>query len=89
MNDTGDRPIQEMLPEIESLVQRGALVYLKWNCPQCGERCIDNIPNRYCRLGYRHEEKQDGSVCGAVYTGELFGYLLVQGTRLGGARPES
>ena len=74
----GDRPITEMLSEIEQLAESGALVFLKWSCPACGERVIANEPNRYCSLGYRHEEKKDGSPCGCLYTGTLFGYLLVE-----------
>jgi hypothetical protein len=78
-SDFGDRPISEMLPEIERHVALGRTVFLKWVCPACGERAIDNKPNRFCTQGYRHEEKKDGSMCGCLYTGELFGYLLVLG----------
>lgn len=74
----GDRPIREMRSEIEAHVEQGAFVFLKWTCPQCGERCIDDVPNRFCTQGYRHEEKADGSPCGGFCTGYLFGYLLVE-----------
>src|SRR2546427_3468714 len=39
-------------------------------------RSIDNEPNRFCTEGYVHEEKKDGTPCGHLYTGDLFGYLL-------------
>jgi len=74
---TDDRPIAEMLPEIERHVELGRTVYLKWTCPACGERAIANDPNRYCTQGYLHEEKKDGSPCGFLYRGDLFGYLVL------------
>ena len=52
-------------------------VYLKWTCPTCGERVTATEPNSYCLRGYYHEEKDDGSSCGALYTGTKFGMLLL------------
>ena len=38
---------------------------------------VDNEPNRFCVEGYVHEEKKDGTPCGHLYTGDLYGYLLI------------
>jgi hypothetical protein len=76
-NEFGDRPIRDLIPEIERHVELGRVVLLKWVCPACGERVTSNDPNSYCTQGYVHEEKKDGTPCGQLYTGELFGYLLM------------
>ncbi len=75
----GDRPIAELLPEIEAMLDEDPdiLVFLKWSCPLCGERVMDDVPNRYCARGYKHTHREDGSACGAVYYGHEFGYAIV------------
>lgn len=73
----GDRDIEEMLEEIDQLVQADHLVFLKWTCPGCGERCVADEPNKFCSRGYLHTEKADGTPCNTWYHGRMFGYLLI------------
>ncbi len=73
----GDLEIVELMPMIDNLIEQGAVVFLKWSCPSCGERVTANEPNSYHRGGYRHEEKKDGSPCGFLYLGTRFGLLAV------------
>lgn len=72
-----DRPIAELLPEIDGFIARGATVYIKWTCPKCGERVIADEPNVYNALGYRHTERQDGTPCDGLYLGTVFGLAVI------------
>jgi hypothetical protein len=71
-----DKPIQELLRQIDGLADEGALCWLKWTCPGCGERAVSDVPNIY-HVTYAHDKGKDGSPCGAVYTGKLFELNLV------------
>jgi ribosomal protein S27AE len=75
----GDRPIQVLLPEIEGILDKGrdSVVFLKWTCPRCGERAIAHVANKFCTQGYVHKQRHDGSPCGGIYLGSLFGYAIV------------
>lgn len=74
-----DAPIGEILDFMEKELEKypGSLFFLKWTCPACGERVTANDPNGYHAGGYKHEEKTDGSPCGAFYTGIRFGLLAI------------
>lgn len=72
-----DRHIRDILPELAEWVQLGAICYIKWTCPKCGERVLSEDPNVFCDRGYLHSEKQDGSECGFVYFGDQFGLAVV------------
>jgi hypothetical protein len=76
--DDIDQPFDVTLQRMEELIQRGAVVFVKWTCPGCGERCMSDVPNSICATGYYHTEKHDGTRCGTPYTGGEHGmYGLV------------
>ncbi len=75
-----DYEIDDMLPRMNELIQDGCLVFLKWTCPSCGERVTSNQPNTYQTKGYQHEEKADGSLCGGLYMGTRFNYVMIAST---------
>jgi hypothetical protein len=79
-----DKPITDMMDEINKWIEKGAEVYMKWTCPGCGERVASETANVHHTRGYRHGEKANGEFCGELYTGALFGYMLVLGAVLGG-----
>ncbi len=78
MTRVADQPIEQLLPDMEYCAALGALVYLKWTCPKCGERVLADEPNVYNPLGYRHTEREDGTQCGATYFGPLFGLAVLR-----------
>ena len=77
MTDHNDYEIDDMLPRMDELIQQGCLVFLKWTCPSCGERVTSNQANAYQTDGYQHEEKADGSLCGGLYMGTRFNYIMM------------
>lgn len=78
MTQYKDYPITEMWPRLAELAEQGHTWWLKWTCPGCGERVTATTPNAYSKGGYQHTEKDDGSPCGVVYTGDKFNYLLIK-----------
>ena len=76
-----DRDILDLLDLMLGVLKKHphAKFYLKWTCPQCGERVAADKPNVYCEEGYIHTECKDGSRCGAHYTGRLYGLRLIFG----------
>ena len=73
-----DLPLDEALAMLATLPE-GVLWYLKWTCPKCKERVTCNEPMTVYKQGYIHEEREDGSPCGELYTGNMFGCFLVMG----------
>ena len=66
-----DKDIEELLPTIRELIRGGAMVWLKWTCPKCGDRVTANKENTYYTGGYTHED------CGETYYGTMFGMLVL------------
>lgn len=68
-----DIHVTELVQQMESILTASphAQLFVKWTCPQCGERVISDDANVFHAGGYRHEE------CGCLYTGEWFGLLAV------------
>jgi len=54
----------------------GLDAYLRWTCPKGGERVLADQPNVYHASGYRHAERADGTACGGIYLGTLFGLAV-------------
>lgn len=54
----------------------GVKVYVKWTCPKCAERITSTEPNKFREGGYIHEERNDGSYCGFLYTRSTWGLLV-------------
>lgn len=73
MTEWKDKPINELLPEMDRLVARGAIVWLKYTCPKCGDRIVVDEQNTWHPEGYDHTMRADGSTCGGRYIGHLFG----------------
>lgn len=70
-----DVPLEEIIKLVEKVLSRDptALCFVKWTCPQCGERVDSSQPNVICTSGYVHED------CGYHYKGELYGLMVIRG----------
>jgi len=77
MTRTTDQPIEKLLPNLQFLAEMGALAYLRWTCPKCGDRVLADTPNVYNALGYTHTERADGTPCRGFYAGPLFGLAVL------------
>lgn len=75
MTEHSDMEKEKLLPIMNAWLSKGYDVYVKWTCPQCGERAAANEPNTFNDGGYIHEEKLDGSPCGVLYHGPVYGLL--------------
>lgn len=71
-----DHPSRTAIRMMDEVAGKGGKAWIKWTCPKCGERVTANEPNTFHTRGYAHEAKRDGSPCGAVYTGDMFGLLV-------------
>lgn len=89
MTDYGDKPEAEILKMMAGVADAGGYAYVKWTCPRCGERCTANEANSFYTKGFRHTEKADGGPCGEVYTGPLYGLLVVFSSTKGGDQLEA
>lgn len=69
--DYHDRPIPEIQRMMREVQAKGGQSWIKWTCPKCHTRCIATEPNQINLGGYEHD------ACGAVYTGKLFGLMVV------------
>lgn len=69
----GDLPFDKLVVEMDKLLAKGYHVWVKWTCPDCGERATSNEPDVVHTGGYLHQEKADGTPCGAWYFGTVFG----------------
>ena len=67
----GDLPLPQIVVMMSEALAKNpnTKVYVKWTCPQCGERCISGTPNTV-HTSYMHED------CGAIYEGQLYGMML-------------
>lgn len=65
-----DYKLEIMLPVIDKLLDHGYTVFMKWTCKECGERAMMNEPidpeTRAINSFAHHEEKDDGTECGAI-----------------------
>ncbi len=73
MPEPNDIHKDELLPMMETLIGQGFIVFVKWTCPQCGERVTSMEPNAFHTGGYRHDD------CGFLYTGDMFGIMMMTG----------
>jgi predicted RNA-binding Zn-ribbon protein involved in translation (DUF1610 family) len=66
-----DIHVTELVTRMESILAThpNAQLFVKWTCPNCGERVMSDDANVFHAGGYRHEE------CGFLYTGEWYGFL--------------
>lgn len=66
-----DKHISELIPMMDAILEKNpdAELFIKWTCPQCGERAMSSDANVFHASGYLHED------CGFLYTGEYFGFM--------------
>ena len=69
-NEHNALPTSELLPMMDKLIEQGFNVFVKWTCPNCGERVTSLDANTFHTAGYMHDE------CGHLYTGDEFGIML-------------
>jgi ribosomal protein L37AE/L43A len=50
-----DYPLEECAKAAMEAMQRGATIYQKWTCEQCGDRVAGNTPNKFFTMGH-HED---------------------------------
>jgi transcription elongation factor Elf1 len=69
-----DKPIQEILEEVDPLVQAGATIHQKFTCDHCGARQTMTEPNKLYTSGLCEE-------CGGTTNIEEkgCGYILILG----------
>lgn len=60
-----DYPVDVIVESMTRQVKRGAVTFMKWTCAGCGERVTANEPDKVY-LTAQHEERSDGSSCGAI-----------------------
>lgn len=74
-----DYPLDTIAASMGKAIQRGATTYFKWTCTGCGERVTANNPDTITKLS-KHEEKEDGSLCGHVTNTEMTGgnFLFIE-----------
>lgn len=69
-----DIPSEELIRMMRGLIADSGgnvQLYVKWTCPNCGERVVSTTANVFHKNGYLHED------CGHLYTGDLYGLLAV------------
>lgn len=67
----GDIDYNELANRAVPIMKQGGLVYLKWTCPDCGERAMSDNPLEFLvgtgqviyAPGYVHTQREDGSPC--------------------------
>lgn len=69
----GDLPLEQIKVMMDEALHRGDLAWIKWTCPRCGERVTSDNEGSIHLDGYKHTQKKDGTLCGGVYEGNLFG----------------
>ncbi len=68
-----DKTIIELADTITALRESGADVYIRWTCTVCGERVESREANSFHTEGYQHGTKLDGSACGHLFEGRVYG----------------
>lgn len=71
----GDLSLEKILALAKELPPL-ARWWLKWTCPACGERVTADTANKIYPYGIQHTEKADGSWCGRLYSGHMFGVVV-------------
>ena len=74
MTDHHDLPFDEIVALAEVQIRKGATVWFKFTCPNCGTRQTSDTPNTIHTEGYTCE------ACAHVVFPEVFGLLLMFGT---------
>ena len=77
MEEHNDIDVFQLAVEMEQLVRRGFLVFVKWDCEKCGERVTCEQPNKIFTEGYTHTEKKDGTPCGHTSFPAKFGMMVM------------
>lgn len=72
MSDAVDKPFYDVLISGERLIRRGATLYFKFTCEECGSRQTFDKPNKLYEEG---ECERCGHVTSLVENG--CGYMLV------------
>jgi rRNA maturation protein Nop10 len=67
----------ELMKLMDEQVAKGALTFVKWTCPKCGDRVVADTPNQFHPEGYTHTEREDGKRCGHLYTGPKWGLRAI------------
>lgn len=67
----GDKPIIDILKQMNDIAAMGGQAWIKWTCPKCGERCVADESNKIHTGGYEH------AGCGGIYQGNVFGLLVL------------
>jgi len=83
MPEYTDYPIKMIAEGMEQQRKRGAVTFQKWTCSGCGERVTSNVPDTVYRAA-RHEDREDGTQCGAITDIEKQGcnFLFIMATGL-------
>lgn len=69
-NEYNDLPEEEIIKLADDMIQKGFIVYFKWNCEKCKERVTCNTPNAFFTEGWVHEE------CGYKSFPDKYGLLV-------------
>lgn len=74
-----DLTTEEVIERMDEVIRSnpGAKTFVKWTCPACGERVTATEYNTFRTGGYRHEEKHGGEVCGHIYAGPFWGFMVL------------
>lgn len=67
-----DLSAEELVERFEAILDANptARLYVKWTCPNCGERAMSSDANVFHAGGYLHED------CGFMYHGDRYGFLM-------------
>jgi hypothetical protein len=71
LNQYNDLPVEEIIPMMEDLINKGFTCYIKWLCEGCGERVTSDTPNSFFTEGYTCEE------CGETSYPTKYGLLVI------------
>jgi hypothetical protein len=86
--------LEDLLDNIIAHINNGATVFLKWQCPKCGDKITADNPIRLViqngeqkvalYKNYRHSERENGVMCDTLVTldAKAFNYMVMLGLRL-------
>ena len=66
-----DLHVTDLIKQMEALLRENPHVqlFVKWTCPNCGQRAMSAEPNVFHAQGYVHED------CGFLYAGDYYGFM--------------